>query len=783
MTGISLESMLGDDMHLNYDLGVIMLAEIPASITPATFTPVPSATRTVVTGAVRTVTIPLSELTPVPTAPRTLGTVNSVEVHNYTAGPLSTTAMIIGNDIVITTRADKPHPGTEAITVRFDTLNFGNIDAQVNLTTQEGAASFSITYTVTGTAPETVNNMPTTPQTVESGTPNVNVAPWPTTSETTNGGGVAGTWTFSGWTTASGGVTLAGTAPNQTFTMPGNNVEFTGSWSFSASAPVITIITHPAPSTVVSGAALNVNLNVVASVTQGATLSFQWYSSTSNTNTGGTPIAGETGSSFLVPYNLPLGTHYFYVVVSAVGAQPVASNVAIVIVTEDEFRGIALSPSGSHTFPAAYLGYGIQEAHTVTIANAGTLPTGPLTIALTGAGAGSFVLNMDSVADIDVGGSTNFTVRPATGLAVGTHTATVVVAGEEGMSESFVVSFTVNTPANTPTPTPTITPTPTPTATPTPTPTPTSAPTPTPTPSPTPSPTPTPFDVSTPTPTPTAQPTAQPTATPTTQPTSTPTPTPISTQAPQQGTPSAPRTTNTPSPATPTPTPSPTPELHLAYMFGDTSGNLRPRGYLTRAEAATILARIQLLDFQHNIRNLPPGMAAFDAFADVRPGQWFYYYVAWAYDAGLVQGFAGNFRPNDPITREELAAIIVRTQAAPHPPGNMHFADTWQISGWARQYVYTAHSMGLIIGDPSGNFRPRDNITRAETATAINRLLGRIDSQAAMQAASVENITLARRFPDVRETAWYYPSVVAATNDHYLTRDGTGAVDWMKIVR
>ena len=195
------------------------------------------------------------------------------------------------------------------------------------------------------------------------------------------------------------------------------------------------------------------------------------------------------------------------------------------------------------------------------------------------------------------------------------------------------------------------------------------------------------------------------------------------------------------------------------------------------------MARTQLLDFRHNIRSLPPGMATFDAFADVRPGHWFFYYVAWAYDAGLVQGFAGNFRPNDPITREELAAIIVRAQSASSPTGNAPFTDADLVSSWAMQYVHTAHSMGLIIGDPCGSFRPRDNITRAETATAINRLLGRVDSQPALQAANVDNINQARQFPDVRAAAWYFPSVVAAANDHYLTRDVDGAVDWMMIVR
>ena len=218
-------------------------------------------------------------------------------------------------------------------------------------------------------------------------------------------------------------------------------------------------------------------------------------------------------------------------------------------------------------------------------------------------------------------------------------------------------------------------------------------------------------------------------------------------------------------------------------MFGDANGNFRPGGILTRAEAATILARTQLLNFEHNISVLPPGMMIFDAFADVRPGQWFYYYIAWAYDAGLIQGFAGSFRPNDPITREELAAIIVRAGAINHPPSDANFNDTDNASSWARIYVNIAYHEGLIIGDSSGNFRPQHNITRAETATAINRLLGRVDSRTALYAANVENMNVARQFPDVAARVWYFASIIGASNDYYLTRDYADAVDWKLIVR
>ena len=227
-------------------------------------------------------------------------------------------------------------------------------------------------------------------------------------------------------------------------------------------------------------------------------------------------------------------------------------------------------------------------------------------------------------------------------------------------------------------------------------------------------------------------------------------------------------------------TPAPNYEVHLAYMFGNQRGEFRPDANLTRAEAATILARTQLLEFATNTNTLPPNMTAFNAFTDVNPDDWFYYYVAWAYDADLVQGHAGNFRPNDPVTREELAAMVARTGDV-RPANNTSFHDNASISNWARAYVYTVYRDGLMVGN-NGNFRPTANIIRAETATTINRLLGRIDSRTAWNAADIENPQAARNFPDVATGAWYFPAVVAAANDHHLTRTNNDVIHRMEIV-
>ena len=214
-------------------------------------------------------------------------------------------------------------------------------------------------------------------------------------------------------------------------------------------------------------------------------------------------------------------------------------------------------------------------------------------------------------------------------------------------------------------------------------------------------------------------------------------------------------------------------EYHRAYMVGS-AGYFRPTNNMTRAEAATIMVRTQVEGFRAG--TYPAGMESFDAFTDVTKGDWFYYYVAWAYDAGLVGGHGGGvFAPGNNISREEFALLIARVDGV-QPAGVLSFIDAANISEWALDGVYTAYLLGWVAGDATGTFRPEDFIMRAEAATAFNRIMGRVDSNAAYAAVDLVNEVALTSWPDVAATAWYYASVVAATNDHRLARDDDGAV-------
>ena len=76
----------------------------------------------------------------------------------------------------------------------------------------------------------------------------------------------------------------------------------------------------------------NTKLTVVASVNEGATLSYQWYSNNSNSNTGGTVISGATGASYTLLTTLPVGKYYYFCEVRATGGAKSIRTTAVTII-------------------------------------------------------------------------------------------------------------------------------------------------------------------------------------------------------------------------------------------------------------------------------------------------------------------------------------------------------------------------------------------------------------------------------------------------------------------
>ncbi|WP_438435163.1 endo-1,4-beta-xylanase [Gorillibacterium sp. sgz500922] len=153
-------------------------------------------------------------------------------------------------------------------------------------------------------------------------------------------------------------------------------------------------------------------------------------------------------------------------------------------------------------------------------------------------------------------------------------------------------------------------------------------------------------------------------------------------------------------------------------VSGYPDGTFRPDSAITRAEFVTLLA---------NAFPLPEPAAS--AFADTR-GHWAERAIAQAAAAGIVQGDGGGrFKPDAPLTREELAAMLARLglldlSAGPAVPA---FKDSGEISAWARAPIAALAAQGYLQGYPDGTVKPVRACTRAEAAVLIARLLQAAD--------------------------------------------------------
>lgn len=109
------------------------------------------------------------------------------------------------------------------------------------------------------------------------------------------------------------------------------------------------------------------------------------------------------------------------------------------------------------------------------------------------------------------------------------------------------------------------------------------------------------------------------------------------------------------------------------------------------------------------------------SYEDVKAEDWFADYVQTALDTGVVSS-AENFRPKDSVTREETAKIIANMLKL-SANNEAEFTDRYLVSAWATDYVNAVWEAGIFKGDQNGNFNPRGMLSRAEMATVIYRLL------------------------------------------------------------
>jgi len=171
-------------------------------------------------------------------------------------------------------------------------------------------------------------------------------------------------------------------------------------------------------------------------------------------------------------------------------------------------------------------------------------------------------------------------------------------------------------------------------------------------------------------------------------------------------------------------------------MAGIGNNQFAPESNLTRAQLATVLYRIEGT----------PAVTGTDAFTDTPDGAWYGDAVLWAFQQKLISGYGGGlFGPNDPVSREQMTAILWRYAGSPAANNENAFTDKADIANYAAAAVDWSANNNIVRPASSGIFASKSNATRAQVADAL------------------------MNFDRIRQTA---PESTAVTNDNFALISG-----------
>lgn len=139
-----------------------------------------------------------------------------------------------------------------------------------------------------------------------------------------------------------------------------------------------------------------------------------------------------------------------------------------------------------------------------------------------------------------------------------------------------------------------------------------------------------------------------------------------------------------------------------------------PDSSMSRAMVVTVL---------HRLSGTPAASENAPTFTDVSKDAWFSAAVSWAAEQGIVEGYAGAFSPDAPVTREQLAAILYRYSGSPATEATLDaFTDASAVSEWAKAALSWCTEKGIIGGVTQTELSPASTATRAQVAVILQRL-------------------------------------------------------------
>ena len=207
---------------------------------------------------------------------------------------------------------------------------------------------------------------------------------------------------------------------------------------------------------------------------------------------------------------------------------------------------------------------------------------------------------------------------------------------------------------------------------------------------------------------------------------------------------------------------------HDQYIFGYPDDTIRPDGDMTRAEAIAVVARLQKLDLSDKSSKI---------YKDTKADMWYNGAINAAFREGyLLEKEGENIRPNDKITRAELAELISHIDKM-----NNAIAPFDDVKGHKFEAaINQAYGNERIKGYPDGTFKPDNTITRAEVATMLNKLYDRYPDKNFIDA----NQNLVHNYKDMSYKGhWGYYELVEAYHSHTYLRLKDNMEEWKTIIK
>jgi len=147
----------------------------------------------------------------------------------------------------------------------------------------------------------------------------------------------------------------------------------------------------------------------------------------------------------------------------------------------------------------------------------------------------------------------------------------------------------------------------------------------------------------------------------------------------------------------------------LGYINGYPDGRFGPNDSVTRAQLAAIFYRAAG----------SPNTSGTTRFSDVQSNAYYVNAAIWTEENGLITGYPdGRFGVDDPVTRQQVAAILWRWAGSPDASA-ADYTDGDMISSYAQAAVGWSRANGIMDGRTDGRFAPNDNATRGEVVSAL----------------------------------------------------------------